>query len=130
MQARELENPFRNVPNEIPLVTMMAHFNEALITMYAGYHPDHYWDGDRMMRKRTEARKRAQASKEAPQAPKAPCTGRAAEENRVEREEIAMLKRQLEEQAKMIERLASKINMDPIEETERLEKLVTNGGHA
>ena len=41
--GRELENPFRNVPNELPLVTLMAEFNEALITMYAGYHPDFYW---------------------------------------------------------------------------------------
>ena len=41
--ARELENPFRNIPNEIPLVTLQAQFNEALITMYAGYHPDHFW---------------------------------------------------------------------------------------
>mmetsp|Transcript_25008 Transcript_25008/g.50893 ORF Transcript_25008/g.50893 Transcript_25008/m.50893 type:complete len:633 (-) Transcript_25008:343-2241(-) len=42
--ARELENPYRNMPNDIPLVTMLAMFNESLITMYAGYHPDHYWD--------------------------------------------------------------------------------------
>jgi hypothetical protein len=118
--ARELENPFRNVPNEIPLVTMMAHFNEALITMYAGYHPDHYWDDDRRMRKRTEARKQAQA-------PKASCSDKTAEENRVGREEISMLKRQLEEQAKLIARLASKIDMDPVEETERVEKMLQNG---
>ena len=43
--ARELENPFRNVPNEIPVVTLQAQFNEALVTMYAGYHPDAFWDG-------------------------------------------------------------------------------------
>eukprot|EP00934_Nitzschia_sp_Nitz4_P009073 Nitzschia sp. Nitz4//scaffold26_size159584//75799//77895//NITZ4_002493-RA/size159584-processed-gene-0.75-mRNA-1//-1//CDS//3329545088//9063//frame0 len=42
--ARELENPFRNVPNELPLVTMMAEFNEALLVMYAGYHPDFFWE--------------------------------------------------------------------------------------
>ena len=42
--ARELENPFRNVPNEIPVVTFQAQFNEALIVMYSGYHPDHFWD--------------------------------------------------------------------------------------
>jgi len=41
--ARELENPFRNVPNEIPLATLMAEANEALLTMYAGYHPDLFW---------------------------------------------------------------------------------------
>jgi hypothetical protein len=39
----DLENPFRNVPNELPLVTFQAQFNEALIIMYAGYHPDSYW---------------------------------------------------------------------------------------
>ena len=42
--ARELENPFRNIPNELPVVTFQAHFNEALVTMYSGYHPDHFWD--------------------------------------------------------------------------------------
>jgi predicted membrane chloride channel (bestrophin family) len=42
--ARELENPFRNTPNDIPLVTFQAQYNEALLTMYAGYHPDAYWD--------------------------------------------------------------------------------------
>ena len=41
--ARELENPFRNVPNEIPLATIMAEANEALLTMYGGYHPDFFW---------------------------------------------------------------------------------------
>ena len=42
--ARELENPFRNVPNELPIVTIQAEFNEALLTMYAGYHPDLFWE--------------------------------------------------------------------------------------
>jgi len=42
--ARELENPFRNIPNELPLVTLQAQFNEALIVMYSGYHPDHFWE--------------------------------------------------------------------------------------
>ena len=42
--ARELENPFRNIPNELPLVTLQAQFNEALLTMYVGYHPDLYWE--------------------------------------------------------------------------------------
>jgi hypothetical protein len=42
--ARELENPFRNVPNELPVCTLMAEFNEALVTMYAGYHPDFFWE--------------------------------------------------------------------------------------
>lgn len=44
--ARELENPFRNIPNEIPLVTLQAMFNESLLTLLSGYHPDHFWDGD------------------------------------------------------------------------------------
>lgn len=44
--ARELENPFRNTPNDVPLCTFLAMYNEALITLYAGYHPDHYWDAD------------------------------------------------------------------------------------
>lgn len=38
-----VENPFRNVPNELPLVTFQAQYNEALIIMYAGFHPDAYW---------------------------------------------------------------------------------------
>ena len=42
--ARELENPFRNVPNEIPLVTLQAMFNESLVTLFSGFHPDHYFD--------------------------------------------------------------------------------------
>jgi len=42
--ARELENPFRNVPNDIPVCTFQAMFNESLLTMYTGYHPDSYWD--------------------------------------------------------------------------------------
>ena len=48
--AKELENPFRNIPNDIPLCTFLAQFNEALITMYSGYHPDHYWDADKFRR--------------------------------------------------------------------------------
>ena len=36
--ARELENPFRNVPNDIPLCTLLAMYNEALVTMCTGYH--------------------------------------------------------------------------------------------
>ena len=47
--ARELENPFRNIPNELPLVTFQAQFNEALITMYAGYHPDLFWRDEAKM---------------------------------------------------------------------------------
>jgi hypothetical protein len=42
--ARELENPFQNVPNDIPLTTFQAQFNEALVTFYAGFHPDAWWE--------------------------------------------------------------------------------------
>mmetsp|Transcript_19054 Transcript_19054/g.31280 ORF Transcript_19054/g.31280 Transcript_19054/m.31280 type:complete len:493 (+) Transcript_19054:82-1560(+) len=42
--AKELENPFTNVPNDLPLNLFQAHFNESLITMFAGYHPDSHWE--------------------------------------------------------------------------------------
>merc|ERR1719416_145648 len=51
--ARELENPFRNAPNDVPLCTLMAFYNEALITMYAGFHPDAYWDQAAVFKERT-----------------------------------------------------------------------------
>jgi len=44
--ARELENPFRNIPNDLPLMTFQEQLNEALITMYAGFHPDGWWQED------------------------------------------------------------------------------------
>jgi len=50
--ARELENPFRNVPNDIPLCTLQAMFNETLVTFYAGFHPDSYWDPNSKLPKR------------------------------------------------------------------------------
>lgn len=34
----------RNVPNDIPVCTLQAMYNEALITMFAGFHPDSFWD--------------------------------------------------------------------------------------
>ena len=30
--SRELDNPFQNVPNDLPLATFQAQFNEALVT--------------------------------------------------------------------------------------------------
>jgi predicted membrane chloride channel (bestrophin family) len=42
--ARELEDPFFNIPNDLPLTTFQAQFNEALLTMYAGFHPDSWWE--------------------------------------------------------------------------------------
>ena len=53
--ARDLENPFRNVPNELPVVTLQAQFNEALLTMYAGYHPDLFWDSQELESFRTNS---------------------------------------------------------------------------
>lgn len=44
--ARELEAPMHNVPNDLPLTTFQAQFNEALVTIYAGFHPDAWWEVD------------------------------------------------------------------------------------
>jgi predicted membrane chloride channel (bestrophin family) len=41
--AKELESPFVNVPNDVPLNNYHAQFNEALMSMFRGYHPDAYW---------------------------------------------------------------------------------------
>eukprot|EP00546_Thalassionema_frauenfeldii_P017718 CAMPEP_0178900560 /NCGR_PEP_ID=MMETSP0786-20121207/3539_1 /TAXON_ID=186022 /ORGANISM="Thalassionema frauenfeldii, Strain CCMP 1798" /LENGTH=396 /DNA_ID=CAMNT_0020571573 /DNA_START=381 /DNA_END=1571 /DNA_ORIENTATION=- len=40
--AIELEDPFRQVPNNLPLTTFQAQFNEALLTTWAGFHPDSF----------------------------------------------------------------------------------------
>ena len=42
--SRELENPFQNAPNDLPANNFHAQFNEALMTMFFGYHPDAYWE--------------------------------------------------------------------------------------
>jgi Bestrophin, RFP-TM, chloride channel len=42
--ARELENPFQNVPNDVPLNNFQAQYNEALMSMFTGYHPDAFWE--------------------------------------------------------------------------------------
>ena len=39
-----LENPFINFPNDIPLRTLLAMYNEALIQMCTAYHPDMRFD--------------------------------------------------------------------------------------
>jgi len=44
MVARELENPFTSVPNDLPLPTIQAEFNESLVSMFAGYNPDAWWE--------------------------------------------------------------------------------------
>lgn len=49
--AREMENPFRNAPNDVPLCTLLAFYNEALYTMFAGYHPDSYWNEAEVLKK-------------------------------------------------------------------------------
>jgi len=41
--SKELEEPFMNAPNDLPLNNFQAQFNEALIAMYAGYHPESWW---------------------------------------------------------------------------------------
>lgn len=38
--AKELEFPFRSMPNDLPLNLFQAQFNEALVTMFSGFHPD------------------------------------------------------------------------------------------
>jgi len=38
--ARELEQPFINSPNDLPLNYYQAQFNEALQVMFTGFHPD------------------------------------------------------------------------------------------
>lgn len=42
--SNELEDPFRNVPNDLPLNRFQAEFNEALLVMFAGFHPESWWD--------------------------------------------------------------------------------------
>jgi hypothetical protein len=42
--STELEDPFRNVPNDLPLNNFQAQFNEALVVMFAGFHPEAWWD--------------------------------------------------------------------------------------
>lgn len=42
--SKELEYPYRSMPNDLPLNLFQAHFNEALLTTFSGYHPDSYWE--------------------------------------------------------------------------------------
>jgi len=42
--ARELENPFLNVPNDVPLNNFQHQYNESLLQMFTGYHPDAHWE--------------------------------------------------------------------------------------
>jgi len=42
--SRELENPFQNAPNDLPANNFQGQFNEGLMTIFFGYHPDAYWE--------------------------------------------------------------------------------------
>mmetsp|Transcript_10859 Transcript_10859/g.21533 ORF Transcript_10859/g.21533 Transcript_10859/m.21533 type:complete len:507 (+) Transcript_10859:238-1758(+) len=53
--SKELENPFRNTPNDLPLCTMQAHFNEAMMTMFVGYHPDSWWASPPLLHKKSDS---------------------------------------------------------------------------
>ncbi|CAJ1959422.1 unnamed protein product [Cylindrotheca closterium] len=94
--ARELENPFRNVPNELPLVTLQAHYNETLITMYSGWHPDQFWDGDRILRRHKRRGGGARGTTQS----------RGSKHDA----EIADLKSQLAEQAKLIDKISQNLD--------------------
>jgi len=122
--ARELENPFRNVPNELPLVTFMAHYNEALITMYSGYHPDHFWDGERILRKRGGIDRRSVSENGGHGSGRK--TSEPAQERGNHREEIAALKEQLEAQAVLIQELAAKVNFSPDHALRTVEEMADN----
>ena len=62
--ARELENPFRNAPNDVPLCTLLAFYNEALITMFSGHHPDAYWNESDIIKKKKNSDKAMNGVKE------------------------------------------------------------------
>jgi len=108
--ARELENPFRNVPNEIPLVTLQAMFNEGLITMYAGFHPDHYWDPAKY-RKQNNWTPPSKDEDGKGGAPKEEDTGRRCGG------ELDELKQLLREQSKEIARLRTLVEGAPVSPT-------------
>ena len=59
--AKELENPFRNIPNELPVVTYQAEFNESLLTIYSGFHPDSFWKPPRALQPRHDQKMSSQS---------------------------------------------------------------------
>ena len=63
MVARELENPFTSVPNDLPLPTLQVEFNEALVSMFAGYNPDSWWE---LPKKKGERKEKKVAPKTTP----------------------------------------------------------------
>jgi predicted membrane chloride channel (bestrophin family) len=111
--ARDLENPFRNVPNELPLVTFQAEYNEALITMYSGWHPGQFWDGDKILRQQNIKRK---------QQTKPNFNGNNDASSSDHGAEIAELKRQLTEQSKLIQELSQAVSFDRKKEHARPER--------
>lgn len=42
--AKEYEHPYRGMPNDLPLNLFQAQFNESIVTMFAGFHPDSWWE--------------------------------------------------------------------------------------
>ena len=64
MVARELENPFTAVPNDVPLPTIQAEFNEALVSMFAGYNPDSWWEVPKKGAAKETAKKESTSMKE------------------------------------------------------------------
>jgi hypothetical protein len=57
--ARELESPFFNAPNDLPLNNWQAQYNEALLVLFAGYHPDAFWSVYEATEEEMEAANRA-----------------------------------------------------------------------
>lgn len=100
--ARELENPYRNIPNEIPLCTLLAQYNEALISMCSGYHPDAFWadEVDRQTINRYNGTNGNRRNRE-----------KKAEENKIS--EMSALKLTIEKQSIEIEKLAKVVSSLP-----------------
>ena len=44
LHYEQIEHPFRNAPNEIPVCLLQATYNEALANMFSGFNPDAFWD--------------------------------------------------------------------------------------
>lgn len=65
--GRELENPFKNTPNDVPLCTLLAMYNEALLSMCSGFHPDGYWNDELDRRRYIAASKQQQTQNDAKQ---------------------------------------------------------------
>jgi hypothetical protein len=104
--ARELENPFRNIPNELPLVTLQAQFNEALLTMYVGYHPDSYWEEE--TKPFSSASPYAESQPSSNGSPKKQAVSK--ESDRSLSDQVEQLMETIQEQAKELEKLRTKVS--------------------